>query len=117
MVNLKHKTTEDMINQLQHLKGKTIVKYNQKISNYYDERKYRRQSGYSLIEEDPFAKHAQGIAKIFHEVLLLKKFLQTKPQVKNMKTNYYDFDYIVIINLIEEKNEISDKSFQAFYSQ
>ena len=41
-------------------------------------------------QEEPFAKNAQGISKIYHEVLLLKKFLQTKPQIKHMNINYYD---------------------------
>ena len=36
------------------------------------------------MDEDHFAKNAQGISKIYHELLLLLKFLQTKPQVKNM---------------------------------
>ena len=31
------------------------------------------------FDEDPFAKNAQGISEVYHEVLLLKKFLQTKP--------------------------------------
>ena len=31
-----------------------------------------------------------GISKIYHEVLLLMKFQQTKPQGKNMNINYYD---------------------------
>ena len=39
------------------------------------------------IEEDPLAKNSQGISKIYHEVLLLMKFLQTKPQVNNMNNN------------------------------
>ena len=42
------------------------------------------------FDEDPFARNAQGINKIYHEVLKLMKFLQTKPQVKNMNINYYD---------------------------
>ena len=42
------------------------------------------------FEEDPFSKNAEGIVKIYHDVLMLMKFLQTKPQVKNMKINYYD---------------------------
>ena len=33
------------------------------------------------VDEDPFAKNAQGFSKIYHEVLLLMKFPQTKPQV------------------------------------
>ena len=36
---------------------------------------------------DPFAKNAQVISKIYHEVLLLMKFLQTKPQVKKETHN------------------------------
>ena len=39
------------------------------------------------MDEDPFAKNAQGISKINQEVLLLMKFLQTKPHVKNMNIN------------------------------
>ena len=46
--------------------------------------------------EDPFSKNAQGINKNYHEVLLLMKFLHTKPQVKNMKINYYALYYTVI---------------------
>ena len=42
------------------------------------------------FDEDTFAKNAQGISKICHEVLLLIKLLQTKPQVKNVNINYYD---------------------------
>ena len=40
------------------------------------------------FDEDPFAKKTQGISKVYHEVLKLIKFLQTKPQVKNMNINY-----------------------------
>ena len=41
-------------------------------------------------QEDPFARKAQGISKIYHEVFLFLKFLQTKPQVKSININYYD---------------------------
>ena len=40
------------------------------------------------FDEDPFAKHAQGINKIYHEVLLLMKIQQTRPQVINMNLIY-----------------------------
>ena len=40
--------------------------------------------------EDPFAINAQGISKIYHEGLMLMKFLQTKPQVRNMNNNYFE---------------------------
>ena len=54
-------------------------------------------------QEDAFAKNTQGISKIYHEVLLLMKFLQTKPLVKNMKFNYYDLYYTVIKNRDDKK--------------
>ena len=37
------------------------------------------------FEENLLSKNAQGIEKSYHEVLLLMKFLQTKPQIKNRK--------------------------------
>ena len=36
------------------------------------------------FEEDPFSKNVQGICKTHHKVLLLMKFLQIRPQVRNM---------------------------------
>ena len=47
-------------------------------------------------DQDPFSKNAQSISKISYEILILMKFLQTKPQVKNMNINYYDLYYTVI---------------------
>ena len=47
-------------------------------------------------QRDLFSRNAQGKSKIYHEVLLLLNFLQTKPQVKNMKINYYDLYYTFI---------------------
>ena len=41
-------------------------------------------------QKDPFSKNAKGTSKIYHEVFLLMKFLQTKPQVRNMNIKYYD---------------------------
>ena len=43
--------------------------------------KYRRQS-ITFQFEDPFSKDAEGKSKNFHEVSLLLKLLQTKPQIK-----------------------------------
>ena len=45
----------------------------------------RRQTGNFQYEEDVFSKSAPIISKIYHEVLLILKCLQTEPQVKNMK--------------------------------
>ena len=80
IANTKYNSTEDMINNLQEVKGKTKLKFHENISKYYDNMNIR-------IDEDPFSKNAQSISKIYHEVLLLLKFLQTKPHVKNMTIN------------------------------
>ena len=45
---------------------------------------YRRQAGEIEVEEDVFGERAQSISKIYHEVLILMKFLQTKPQVRSL---------------------------------
>ena len=55
-------------------------------------------------QEDPYSRNAQGISRIYYEVLLLMKFLQTKPQVKNMNINYYDLYYTVIKTRDENKD-------------
>ena len=53
------------------------IKILKKMSNYYDKMNIR-------FDEDPFTENDQGISKIYHELLSLMKFLQTKPEVKNM---------------------------------
>ena len=57
-----------------------------------------------------FAKTSQGVSKIFHEVILRKILLQTKCQVKSEQRlgGFVLYCY--------EKNEVSDISFQAFYT-
>ena len=37
--------------------------------------------------EDTFIKNAQGFSEIYHEILMLLKFLQNKPQAKNLNIN------------------------------
>ena len=103
MVNTKYISTEDMINKLQDLKGKTKLKFYKNISNYYDNMNIR-------MDEDTFARNAQGITKVYHEVLFLMKFLQTKPQVKNMNIKYYDLYYTVIKN--RDEREIVDNQYE-----
>ena len=58
----------------------------------------RKPSGNFEFEEDPFSKGAQGICKIFHELLLLMKFLQSKPQNKGMNIKYCELYCTVIKN-------------------
>ena len=101
MVNTRYNSTEDMINKLQSLKGKTKLKFYKNIKNYYTEMKNRN---FQTQDRDTFAKNAQGISKIYHEVLLLMKFLQTKPDIKNMNINYYDLYYTVIKTRYENKD-------------
>ena len=83
MVNTAYNSTEDMIIKIQELKGKKNLKFYKNIKNYYNKMKNRN----FQTHEDPFAKNAQGLRKIYHEVLLLMKFLQNKSQVKNMNIN------------------------------
>ena len=97
-------TTEDMIDKLQSLKGKTKLKVYKNISNYYIEMKNKN----FQTQQDPFAKNAQGISKIYHEVLLLMKYLQTKPQIKNMNINYYDL-YYTVIKVRDENRDIDNQ--------
>ena len=100
MVSTNYNSTEDMINKLQQLKRKTKLKIYKNIKNFYTEMKNKN---FQTQDQDPFSKNAQGISKIYHEVLLLMKFLQTKPQVKNMNINYYDLYYTVIKTRDENK--------------
>ena len=93
-----------MIIKLQSLEGKIKLKFYINISNYYIEMKNKN----FQTQEDPFSKNAQGFSKIYHDVLLLKKFLQTKPQVKNMNINYYDL-YYTIIKTREKNNDIDNQ--------
>ena len=90
-----------MINKLKELKGKTKSKFYKNISKYYEIMNIR-------FDEDPFAKNSTGISKIYHEVLLLTKILQSKPQVKIMNINYYDLYYTFIKNR-KEKEIVDDK--------
>ena len=100
MVNTNYNSTEDMINKLQQSKGKTKLKFYKNISNYYIEMKNKN----FQTQQDPFSKNAEGISKIYHEVLLLMKFLQTKPQIKNMNIKYYDLYYTVMRTRDENKD-------------
>ena len=63
-----------------------------------------KNKNFQTYQQDRFSKNAQGISKIYHEVLLLMKFLQRKPQVKNMNIIYYDLFYTVIKTRDENKD-------------
>ena len=81
MVNTFFNTTEDMIINLQKIKGKVKLNFYKIISIYYEKMNIRRPSVNFQFEENPFNKNVVGIGKIYHEVLLLMGFLQTKPSV------------------------------------
>ena len=100
MANTTDNSTEDMLIKVHELKGTRKLKFYKNISKYYNEMKNRT----FQFQEDPFAKKAQGISKIYHEVLLLMKLLQTKPQVKIMNTDYYNLYYTVIKTRDEKEN-------------
>ena len=90
MTNSKYKTTEDMINKSQQLKGKSKLNFYQNFSIYYDAKNNRRQRKLFNLKKIPFTKHVEGVSNIFQEVLLLMKLLQTKLQGNNMNINDYD---------------------------
>ena len=106
MVNTTYNSKNNMNKKLQSLKGKTKLNFSKIISNYYNELKHKNFQS----QDDAFAKNAQGISKIYHEVILLRKLLQTKPQVKNMKNNYYDLYYTVI--KVRNENKDMDNQYE-----
>ena len=98
MVNPSYNSTEEMIKKLPELKGKTKLNFYQNIGNFFDELNIRGQSNTFQFQEDVFSKNAEPSIKIYPEVLLFMKFLQTKLQVQSMIINLFDFYYTVIKN-------------------
>ena len=62
------------------------------------------------MDEGPSAKNAQSFGKIYHKALMLMKFLQTKPEVRNMNIKYFDLYYTVIKN--RDEREIEDNQYE-----
>ena len=112
MVDTTFNSTEDMIDKLQQLKGKTKLKFYQNMSISNDNMNNK-------MDEDLFAKNAHSISEIYHEVLMLMKLLQTKPHIRNKNNNYYDLYYTVIknrdekeiVNIKNENDYINYKDF------
>ena len=68
------------------------------------------------MNEDPFAKNTQRISRKYHKVLLLMKFLQTKPQVRHMNIRYSDLCYTVIKNRDEKEiKNIKNENYENDY--
>ena len=84
--------------------------------------KDRRRSNTFQFEVDPFADKAEGIRKNYHEVFLLKKFLQI-PHNQCLNINYYDLYFTVIkdrdeeeiVNVEYESNESDYNNDEDFY--
>ena len=108
VVDTTNNSTEDMIKKVQSLTEKTKLKFYKGLSNYYDEINIRRQIKSFQFEEYPFSRNVQGIGKIYHEILLIMNFLQTKPKFKSMNINYYNLYYTVIKNR-NENGAVNDK--------
>ena len=104
IVNTTYNSAEHVFKKLQQLKGKTKLKFFKNSSKHYNEMKFKK----FQTQQDPFAKNAQGISKIYHEVLLLMKFLQTKPQIKNMNIIHYELYYTV--NKNRDENKVKDNN-------
>ena len=103
MAITKHTSREDNINKLQEVKGKTKLNFYKNKSNCYDNMNIK-------MDEDPFARNAQDNSRTYHEVLLLMKFQQTKPQVRNMINKDYELYFTVIknrddIEIVKDENE------------
>ena len=64
---------------------------------------------FTFLKNIFLVKKAQGISKIYQEVLLLRKVLQTKPQIKNMNINYHDF-YYTVIKVRDENKDIDNQN-------
>ena len=105
MVNTKYNTIEDMIGKLQQLKGKTKLIFYKNINNYYTEMKNKN---FQTNKQYPFSRNTQGISKNYHEVLLLMKYLQTKPKIKKINFKYYDL-YYTVIKVRDENKDIENQ--------
>ena len=109
-ISIANFSDDDNIENLQLLKGRIKLKFYKNISDYYKEMKNKI---FQSNKTDPFSKSAIGIGKIYHEVLLLMEFLQTKPDIKNMNINYTDLYYTVIKTRDENKN--TDNQYEDDY--
>ena len=97
------KSSNNFIKQLQILKRKSKLKFNNDYNNYYNEMNELRQIGEFMFEENPFSENLEGIGIIMNEALLLLNFCQTKPELKKKNIKNYDLYYTLILNLLGGK--------------
>ena len=109
MFNTKYISTQDVIDKLQSLKRKTKLKFYPTVINYSDRMGCKRRSKSYDIKENPLSKIAESIRKIYQELLLLMKLLQTKPQVQSFNIEYKDLCYTVIKSRDEKEIETEDE--------
>ena len=109
-VNISYSSLDNVIDKLQQLKARIKLKFFKKISDCYKEMKNKN---FQSNKKDPFSKNAQGVAKIYHEVLLLMELLQTKADVKIMNIIYYDLYYTV--NKTRDENKNIDSQYENDY--
>ena len=64
MVNTPYNSTEDMINKLQQLKGKTKVEFYKNINNYYNEMKHKN----FQTQEDTLLKMLKVLVKFIMKI-------------------------------------------------
>ena len=64
---------------------------------------YLRQSGIFRSEADPFRRKTV-VTFMMHKVLLLLKFLQTKPQIRSKSSMFYDVYYTMFLKLSDGEN-------------
>ena len=64
-----------------------------------------KQSETLQCEQDPFSNNAQGIGLNMHGACVLMNFLPSKPQVKSMKTTYFDLLYTISLNLSDDRRK------------
>ena len=62
------------------------------------------------MDENPFARNIQGFSKHYHEVLILLRFLQTKPLVKKKNITFFVIYYTV--NKNRNEKEIVDNQYE-----
>ena len=88
------------------------MKLYQDKGNYYDEMKCMKQKN-TFQFEDRLSKNAQGLGKTMNETLLLRKFLQAKPQDNEMNNKFYDL-YDTFIKNRNKREVVELKDYDKF---
>ena len=98
-MNRKYKTIEEKITELQSSESKTEINIHQAFSDFYDQKKYFRQSRTFHVDEDPVSENAQGTPMNLQEALLLLKLHRTKTRTENNTMRYFELYYSIVLSL------------------